>query len=254
MLVALLVMTSCASSIARRGAPTATPEGTAAVGDGLLTRIPSPSPSQPVPHPRAKPLFVLTLRDQNGNGVQGIPIRFVGPVERTVLSDATGVVKIYDRPGDYQMTVSKGCYSTLLITGGVFGTVHMYEGQTKAATLKVIWRHRFAPSAPASVDASGDWVVGKRITLRFGVQDRCKEAFAPRAAYPTFVFQPGRNMALVGAPRLVADATGYGSVVVKCTAPGDPQLVVRDSRNAPDRVDLAAAAIGYGGKPHCVKP
>jgi hypothetical protein len=252
-LVALLVMTSCASSIARRGAPTVTPEGTAAVGDGLLTRIPSPSPSQPVTHPGAKPLFVLTVRDQNGNRVRDIPVRFTGPVNRVMLTDAKGVVELFDHPGDYQMSVDKGCYTTLQITGGVFGTIHLYAGLTKTASLKVVWRHRFAPSAPATTDAGGDWTVGKVVRVSFGVQDRCKDSLAPRASYPTFVFQPGRNLALAGTPSTVADARGDGTVAVKCTAPGDAQLVVRDLLNPPDRVDLVAAAIGYAGAPRCVK-
>jgi hypothetical protein len=256
MLIVVLLTSSCHATLARRGTVTPEPPGTEAVGQGLESKIgtPSPLPQSAVGAPKAQPLFVLALRDQNGHRAEGIPVRFDGPIKSTILTDAKGEAKIFDPPGEYEMRVDRGCYPALQVVDGVYGTIHLYSGQARRASLSVNWRHRYAPSAPATTDAGGDWPVGRAVQIRFGVQDRCKQALAPRADYPTFVFHAIRYIALVGTPATTSDASGYGTVTVKCTAARDPQLVVSDARNPPDTVDLVSASIGYGGKPRCVKP
>jgi hypothetical protein len=256
-LLVVVLTTSCHTTLARRGAATPSPAApeTASVGQGLVSKVGggTPVPQSAVGALKGLPLFVLTLRDQNGDRAEGIAVRFEGPAKTTVLTDAKGEAKIFDPPGEYKMRVDKGCYPALQVVGGVYGTVHLYTGQARRASLSVTWRHRYVPSAPATTDAGGDWPVGRAVQIRFGVQDRCNEALAPRASYSTFAFHAIRNVALVGTPGTTSDAGGYGTVTVKCTAPGDPQLTLSDTRNPPDNVDLVSASIGYGGKPRCVK-
>jgi hypothetical protein len=198
-------------------------------------------------------VFVIRLRDQNGNRPSGIPVRFDGPVHLVVTSDATGAARLSGPQGQYAMRIDTGCHPSVSISEGARGTIHTVAGQTKDAEVHVTWRHRFAPSGSATSDAGGDWMVGTPVHIRYDVIDRCRDDMAPRASYPTFAFHTGTTVAVVGTPVMKADATGRGTVTVRCKAPGDAQVVLGDSRNPPDKVDLVGSAMSYGGRPRCVK-
>jgi hypothetical protein len=191
------------------------------------------------------------VRDQNGNRPQGIPVRFDGPVQRLVSSDASGGARLSGPAGEYKMRIDTGCHPAVVVERGARGTIHTVAGQTRDAEVQVTWRHRFAPSGSSTSDASGDWPVGKPVTLNYDVIDRCKDDFAPRASYPTFAFQPGRNVTVVGRPSMTADSGGRGHVTVRCTRAGDAQLFLGDKANSPDRVDLVGSTTSYGGRPRC---
>jgi hypothetical protein len=197
--------------------------------------------------------FVIRLRDQNGFGPQGIPVRFDGPVHRVVVSDAAGAARLQGPEGQYTMRIDTGCSAVVTISEGARGTIHIYAGQTRDAAVHVGWKHRFAPSGSATSDASGDWVVGAPIHIRYDVIDRCRNDLSPNASYPTWGFHTSGNVAIVGTAPMRADGTGRGTVTVRCKAPGDAQVLLADSRNPTDRFDLVGSAASYNGRPRCVK-
>jgi len=252
----MLLLASCQSYGRTTGRPgTPTPVASTKVGGGIVFVSPSPSASAPTTagqRPSA-PVFVLTVRDQNGNRPAGIRVRFDGKVHRVLESGATGTVRFSAPAGTYSMHIDKGCYPLVLVSQGVFGTIHLYQGVTRNAEVRVGWQHRFGPGGASTPDAAGDWKVGTPVHIRYPVIDRCKNDLAPHAGYPTFVFHPSANLVIVGTPAMTADASGRGSVTVRCRAPGDAQLVLGDARNPPDRTDLVGDATGYNGRPRCAR-
>jgi len=251
-LIAIVVtVTSC--HVARRTSVVATP-ATTKVGGGIVFGTPSPS-AAPVVAPSGRSTaaaLVLQLRDQNGNGPQGIAVHFDGPVHLVLLSDADGRVRLTGPAGAYAMHIDTGCYPAVVVSVGVRGTVHTYPGVTRRDEVRLRWRHRYAPSGSATSDASGDWTVGTAVHIRYDLADRCRNDLAPRASYPTFAFHASRTIAIVGSPSLRSDASGRGTVTIRCTAPGDARLDLGDERDPPDSVDLVGAIPSYSGRPRCV--
>lgn len=255
--IVILIVLASGCSLQRRDArPSATPNKPSKVGKGLLNALESAAPSA---QPGAgggggggaqTALLTVTIFDQNDLTPAGIPVQIEGSDPHTVLSDANGQVQIFE-PGRYKLRIIEGCHERIQVTSGGYADVGVVEDQPKSGSIPVEWRHRYAPSQPVHSDTSGDWKVGKPVTLKFEVRDKCEEQSVPGATYPTYEFHPGSNLKVDGTPKLVADSEGYGSVTVRCTAPGEPELFVTDKDNPSDSLDLIAAAIGYGGVPRC---
>jgi len=256
-LVLLVLLTASCHEFARTtGGGTPRPVASTKVGQGIVFVTSSPTPSNARGGSSGggatpSPVFVLHILDQNGNRPFGIPVRFDGAVHKTLQSDGAGTVRFAAPEGTYSLRIDKGCYPSLLISQGVTGTIHLYPNAPRSADVRVGWQHRFGPSGVASSDAPGDWTVGTPVHIRYDVIDRCQNEIAPNASFPTFVFHPSANVALVGAPSLTSDKSGRGTVTAKCTKPGDMQLVMIDGANAPDHADLLGEASGYNGRPRC---
>jgi hypothetical protein len=234
-------------------AASATPVETADVGRGVVLPTPTLVPrsvSTATGGPAAR-VFVLHVVDQNGGRPQGIPARFDGPAHLSVQTDATGDITLRGREGTYSVHIDKGCHPAVVISQGVVGTVHLLAGAPPDATVHVTWRHRFAPSGVSSSDAAGDWTVGTDVHIRYDIVDRCANALAPNARYPTFAFRPSANVRVVGAPRTTADGSGRGSVTARCTSAGEIGLRLVDTADPPDAVDLLSESNSYSGRPRC---
>ena len=251
----LFLLASCGQSFGRRTTATPEPVASTKVGQGIVFITPTPGAPTNEPGTSARPSsvagFVIRLRDQNNNRPQGIPVRFEGPVRRVVNSDSSGAARLTGPAGRYTMRIDIGCHSAVLVERGASGTVHTVAGQTRDAEVEVRWRHRFAPSGSSTSDAAGDWPVGRPVRLNYDVVDRCKDDLAPNAALPTFFFQPGPNVKVIGTPSMRADGGGRGHVSVQCTRAGDAQLYLTDRANPPDRVDLVGSTTSYAGRPRC---
>lgn len=255
---ASLVLALCAAcgQVTRTGGVEPTPAGTRSVGELLHDALPTDDlptpPAGGVTPGTGAASFAITLTDDNELHPAGIPVKLSGPTTRTVLSDAAGVVKGSVPPGDYRVEVVKGCHAAVLVRGGGSARVGMAAGDTTRGNLGVLWQHRFGPSSPVIVDRSGDWPVGEPVDVEFTLSDRCSEDPAPGKSFPTFVLKPSANLRVTKAPPKAAGPGGTAHVVVTCTAKGSITLDMVDQANPEDRLDLIAAAIGYGGVPRCV--
>lgn len=201
--------------------------------------------------------FVFTIKDQSGLHPEGIPVSIQGPMSGTFRSDAGGKLRIEAPAGRYQFRTVAGCHERIEVLAGTSGDFGIASGQTGSGNLVVEWRHRIVPSQPVYADIQPYWPPGETVTVRFDVVDRCVEGGPSRiggAAYPTFVFQPGSNIRLVGQPVLKADKDGFGYVKVTCIREGRAELALVDSKNPKDRLNLAGGDSpgNYAGsEPEC---
>lgn len=181
---------------------------------------------------------MITVRDQNGRNPEGIPVQFAGPASGTRESDRNGRVRIEGPPGNYLFEVVPGCTPSVFVLETSRARGNILEGRTGGGVLTVRWQHRIGPGNGAYPSKEPFWVVDDPVTLAYDVIDRCGDGKAPGGAYPTFAFRTTANLEVVGTPVLRANDSGQGHVLVRCRAPGDIRLVLFDSANPPDRVDL----------------
>ena len=253
MLCFLFAASACSLDVARRrevsASPTAVP--TVMVGQQLEKQldatIETPVPTQRV----SKASFALRLSDDNDGHPSGVPVKVVGPVTRTVTSDALGYVKADVPPGFYKFQVLEGCHATVIVQKGGTGQAGVVEGATTGGTLLLLWQHRHGPAPPVFNDFAGDWPTGKAVDFTYAIEDHCKQRPAPGKRIPTFVFRTSSNVKLVKPPSLLAGADGRSHVTVACTAPGDIGLDVYDEQNPTDTLDLMQLVIGYDRVPRC---
>jgi len=258
--VFVLLAASCGKFARTNSAVSGSPKPTTPtkVGQGIVFVTASPEPSGAKSGSAggatsAQPYFVLHLLDENNNKPYGIPVRFDGAVHRTLTSDASGTVKFVAPEGTYSLRIDKGCYPDLLISQGVTGTIHLYQGAPRSADVRVGWQHRFGPSGVSTSDAPGDWTINTPVHIRYDVVDRCQNDLAKNARFPTFVFHPSSNVALVGTQVLASDSGGRATATAKCTKVGDIGLTMVDGFNPADHADLLGAASSYNGRPRCAK-
>jgi hypothetical protein len=195
--------------------------------------------------------LVLTITDDNDLHPAGIPVVIAGPKDATVVSGRDGIVRFSGPPGFYTVKVKEGCQDSVVVQDGGSGKLGLVEGQTLKGELEVIWLHRYGPSGPVTTDAGSRWTVGKNVVVTYDVHDRCSDDRAPKARYPTYVFDTSKNLRVIGTPALVADADGQGKLTLRCASNGDVKLVARDTANPSETLDLIALAIGYDGVPRC---
>jgi hypothetical protein len=252
-LCSLFVASACSVNVARHrevsASPTAVP--TVMVGRQLEKQldatIGTPTPTQRV----SKASFALRLSDDNDGHPSGVPVKVVGPVTRTLTSDAQGYVKADVPPGFYKFQVLEGCHPTVIVQKGGAGQAGVVEGATTGGTLLLLWQHRLGPAPPVFNDLAGDWPIGKAVDFTYAIEDHCKQEPAPGTRIPTFAFRTSSNIKLVKSPSLLAGKDGRSHVTVACTAPGDIGLDVYDKQNPTDALDLMQLAIGYDRVPRC---
>jgi hypothetical protein len=201
--------------------------------------------------------FLFTFTDQSGFKPTGIPVAVQGPTSGTFLSDAGGKLRIDGPAGHYQFRTVAGCHERIEVLAGTSGTFGIAAGTTGTGSVVVEWRHRISPSPPVYSDLQPYWPPREVVTVRFDVVDHCVEGGPSRVggvSYPTFVFQPGANIRLVGDPVLKADRDGFGYVKITCIREGKAELAIVDSKNPKERLDLAGGDSpgNYSGSaPEC---
>lgn len=203
----------------------------------------TPSLQPPNPPGPQTGTIVITLKDANAGLPEGVPVQVDGPITKQLVSNGKGQVMLEGPPGNYRFKVVVGCTQTLKVLSGGAGSGGIVAGTTANGQLNVDWQHRITPSPPVFASEGASWKIGQTVSLKYGVIDRCNEEDrAPGAVYPTFVFKTGPTTKLVGRPALKSDGDGFGFVSVTCASEGPPQVVVVDSKNRRDTLDLGAAA------------
>lgn len=196
--------------------------------------------------------FELVIVDQNGRNPSGIPVEIGEAMTATLVSDQGGMVVVTGAAGHYTFKVPVRCTEDVEVRAGGTGRFGIAAGQTGSGQVQAHWRARYGPWPPALSSKGPYWPVGETIEVRYDVIDRCPNGFrATDQAYPTFVFETSPNLQVVGQPKLRSDENGYGYVQVRCTASGDTRLVVVDSRNPEDSLDLIQADNSSGQAPSC---
>lgn len=225
--------------------------------ESLPTTFASPTSAAPEPSSKSSTIppastgaIVITLKDSNGAGPEGMPVQVEGTLAKRLISDSNGQVRLEGPPGNYRFKVVVGCSERLQVLSGGSGSGAIVAGMTATGQLNVDWQHRIAPSPPVFATENGPWRIGQMVVLKFGVIDRCNEEDrAPGAVYPTYIFKTGPTTKLIGDPTLKADGDGFGSVGITCASEGPPQVTVVDSKNRRDALDLVASASS-GGSPY----
>jgi class 3 adenylate cyclase len=266
-LVSVLLATSL-TSIFRKSAPQAPDEREFKYGEGPLIQSITEPAAESKGSENASQGFgetvgsqlatlVLTLRDQNDNHPEGIPVRVSGLVETSsavrssgtlIMSDKEGRVRLEVPPGQYLIEVVAGCTDRLIVEGGGRGRSSIEPGSTVAGELLVKWRSRIVPAIGAYPSQYPDWYIGQIIEIDYDVRDRCRDSKAPGGSYPAWAFRTNDNLEIVGTPRLVADEKAQGLVNVRCTHAGEASLVAFDSKNLKDEFDFTRymlAATGF---------
>jgi hypothetical protein len=246
---AMLLACGCGKVGRHRAAEDVTPVPTVMVGQHLEERLPTQEPAATQAHKDAS--FALRLSDDNDNHPSGVPVKVSGPVTRTITSDASGYVRGTVPPGIYRFNVLEGCHAEVIVQKGGSGQAGVVEGKTTGGTLLLFWQHRFGPAPPVFNDVAGDWPHGKTVDFTYAIQDHCKQKPVPGRSIPTFAFETSSNIKLVKPPTLRAGADGRSHVSVACTAPGEIQLDIVDTKNPSDRLDLMQLVIGYDRVPEC---
>lgn len=248
---AALLLQGCVS-LQRRGSAPPEPVGDDVfVGDDVALEEQSPAPEVPPPPETLLGSFVLEVRDQNDKTTPGIIVVVTGPDSFAAESDANGVVAFDGPPGVYEFHVQLGCTDRIQVLQGGSGRGGIAQGQTGRGALSIRWQHRIAPSQPVFADVIPNWPIGRVVTLRYDVRDRCVQNRAPNAPYPTFRFVPSPNLELAESPKLMADADGYGTLKLRCTEEGPIVLKSKDGRNPSDETDLTSIESNSGVRPSC---
>lgn len=241
-LAAVLVALS-ACSLARK------PEEDPSVGVREIVLSGSPSEAE-VPE-IARPgsttgVFVIAVTDQKGKSVSSISVEAQGPVRLEARTDAKGLARFEGPVGNYQFEIRTGCSNGILVEYGETGRGTIVAGATGRGELRTEWRHRIAPGGGSYPSLFPYWPVGEIVDLTYDIIDRCLDDKAAGGSFPTFRFHPSPNITLEGIPVMKANDNGMALVRVKCTAEGDIVIIVRDSRNPKDEVDIAAFMAGPG--------
>jgi len=218
----------------------------------LQTETAGGGTAEQMPPPSGNGILALTVRDQSGRGPKGIPVAIDGPVQHLKTTDAGGKLTMELAPGFYTVRVMDGCMDVLQVLAGGSGQLAIAPGETTEGELRTEWRHRVAPSGPVSSSITPYWPVGREVSLRYNVIDRCKdEARAPNGSMPTFRFHHDDSVAIVGSPQMTADNDGYGHVTITCRREGTPVLALADEANPGDALDLPKNDISSGRPPEC---
>lgn len=252
----LLLVGGCTPDFVRSGdrpSPSPTPRPVT-VGRGL--RPAEPGMSGPAvgeeDDDRDIGTFLLTVVDANDGNPEGIPLRIRGPRDADVESGPGGRVEFRGPPGTYGVEIALGCTGALEILSATSGRFGIVAGATGRAELGVRWRHRFAPSPPVYSSIGPYWPIGDEVEVRYGLVDRCRaDAPAPDQPFPTWSFETNERLDLAREPVMRSDHEGHAYVHVACDTSGPAELVVYDTENPPDRLDLVASDYGFGGAPSC---
>lgn len=248
-----LATVGCRTTFVRSGTvpePTPTPSAVA-VGSDVLERLepePTPGPEEGAAGADADAPdgFVFTLLDQNGLHPAGIPMEVSGPVEGRFTSDASGRVRVTGPPGRYQVRVVPGCTEAVEVLEGAAGQFGIAVGSTGRAELAVSWRHRFAPAPPAVYSKGPYWPPGEEVGVRYEVVDRCRNGVrAPGRVLSTFRAAAGDPLEVLEGSEPRSDGEGFARVTVRCREDGEPTLVVADTENPGDELDLLEDRLSY---------
>lgn len=248
LLSSLLLLTSCSNSGAERPID--------------LNQIPGETPASPLPRiddptasQRADGKLIVTLRDQNELSPAGIPVRFTGPKTVEVVTNRNGEAIFEGSAGQYVAEVLAGCTQDVIVRYGGRGTAGVIAGQTTRGRLGVDWLHRIGPGNGAYPSKIPYWPLGETIKLDYDVVDRCDEVKAPESPFPSFIFVPSSNLEVVERPVLRSNANALATVLLRCVSGGVVSVILRDSTNVTDQVDLASyiffAASGGDDKVRC---
>lgn len=251
----LLLVGGCVPDFVRsdsRPSPSPTPQPVA-VGQGLQPTEPSKSGRVVGQQDEASVgIFILTVVDTNDGNPEGIPLRIRGPRDADVESGPDGRVEFRGPPGTHEVEVVLGCTDELDILSATSGRFGIVAGSTGRAELGVRWRRRFAPSPPVYSSQAPYWPIGDEVEVRYGLVDRCRsDAPAPDRPFPTWAFETNEHLALAREPVMRSDHEGHAYVHVACDTSGRAELVIHDTENPPDRLDLVASDYGLGGAPSC---
>jgi len=237
----------------------------------------APSKNAPTPTPTTAPDSDATVKgesdtgefdlsvlgDQDGRARAGIKASVTGPTAFTLTSDRDGRLRYRGPPGRYEVRIEPMCGDAIEVQTSALGRVAVAAGQTATGSLRISWRHRFAPGGPvtyedaknpAATAARGSrWPVGTAYVTRFAVVDRCSGKPAPSGRFSTFRFTSQPGVTVEPQQNLAADAQGYGFVRMTCTAPVDDLELVSSDAEAPhDRLDLFDRASLDDSPPSCV--
>lgn len=279
--LALLLQTSCSFARSGESRETVAPT-TSTVGDAVPT--PSTSDAGPpaggasageaspdVPPAAGDPTgeapatdgeFDVVVLGPDGVPRPGVPATVTGPKSFGLTSGAGGRLRYRGPAGHYEIRIEPTCGDVIQVQTGAVGRVAVAADGVARGTLSVAWRHRFAPGAPVSYQdaehaahtgARGRrWPVGTPYVVQFAVVDRCSDARAPGARFPTFRFATNPEVDLEAAAP-VADDRGYGYVRLTCRAPVSVVDLTATNSEAPeDAVDLFARAALDDSPPECV--
>ncbi len=251
--VLVLAAAGCRTTFVRRGTiPEPTPtHPPVSVGSDVAERL-EPEPTRD-PQEEAAGAdadapdgFLFTLVDQNGLHPAGIPVEVTGPVEERFTSDASGRVRVTGPPGRYQVRVATGCTEAVQVLQGAAGQFGIAAGSTGRAELAVTWRHRYSPAPPAVYSKGPYWPPGEEIRVRYEVVDRCRDGVrAPGRVLSTFRVAAGDPLEILEGAEPFSDGEGFARVTVRCREAGEPTLVVADTENPTDELDLLEDRLSY---------
>jgi hypothetical protein len=204
----------------------------------------------------------LTVASRTGVPRAGVPVRVTGPVERVLVTDATGQARLQGPAGRYEARIEPGCTDTVQVQTGASARIAVPDGEVVSGRLTVEARRRRFPGAPvtwaarqpdARTERSGRlWRIGVPYVVRYTLVDRCEGAPAPGAVVEELAF-PSPFPLEVQVQDAPADATGRAALLVTCRDAGDEvELLVADPGQPDDRVDLFSRALLDDTAPSCV--
>jgi hypothetical protein len=205
--------------------------------------------------------FRVEVYGSDGKPRAGIPARVTGPVEKTLKTDGSGMLRLIGPAGTYSLRIEPTCTDDLQIQTVATARVDVPVHQLATGALPVAWRHRFAPSGPTKfvregTDAEDDgrsWKLNTPHLVTFAVVDRCSDKPAAAVAYPTFGFASAPGVVLGPPASMVSDAKGKGVVRMTCTEAVDEIELLSTDREATDDVtDLFEWSAVGGAAPSCV--
>lgn len=170
-------------------------------------------------------------------------------MSQTLSSDASGRVRFRGPEGQYTFQVPAGCTDRLIVLQGGGGNGYLVAGQEGRGEIEIKWQHRIAPGKYTASSVIGDWPVGRDIDLRYNVDDRCENDRGISKDFSTFRVEPSPTIEVVGTPSFASDSGGFAYMRVRCKASGAAAVVLFDSKNPPDRMDLLDYI--FEGRPAC---
>jgi len=242
-----LILSGC-SRYSRHGAK-ATSTAPVSYGD---KNTPPSTPASSTTAKRNNATIVTTVTDDKGRALAGAIVRLKGAKAARATSDGRGRVRFVVAPGRYVVDVAP-CGSTVITDSYDAFDAKVGPGQSLDASLSGIsWHLRYRPEGSVAVLPKPPWARNSNATLRVHIADGCDVSHvAAGVSIGYYRWNASSNFAIV-ATSSRADSSGYAPITVRCRSAGDGSIIIRNSLDASDFIDLlSAAAAPPAGKHWC---
>ena len=208
--------------------------------------------------------FAITVRGPDGRPRAGVPAAVSGRIQRSIVSDADGVLRLSAPGGHYEIVIEPTCTPEVQVETGASAKVAVPVGEVVRGELTVSAKRRHFPGGPvtyeaqrptrATEEAGRQWKLGVTYLVRFTMIDRCSGTPSPGASVEGLVFETDDALEVRLQEAPTADADAKAVLAAICRSEGEElELLAADRTHPGDRVDLFSRTALDETAPSCVR-